>query len=108
MKKTIWVSYDLGIKGDYDNLFAWFDDNNAKECGDNLAVLKVEIKQLDTIKEEIKKELDNISFGKRDRIYIIWRESKKVKGSFIIGKRRLPPWTGYGFSDDMNDSDEDD
>ena len=31
---TVWISYDLGIRGDYEGLYAWLDSHRAKECGD--------------------------------------------------------------------------
>ena len=31
---TIWISYDLGVRGDYEGLYAWLDSHGAKECGD--------------------------------------------------------------------------
>lgn len=108
MNKTIWISFDLGIKSDYDGLYAWLDNKNAKECGNNLAVLKVELNQLSSIKEEVKQDLEGVSFGKRDRVYIIWREGKKVKGSFIIGGRKSSPWQGYGHASNVLDSDDSD
>ena len=36
-KQVIWISFDLGIRGDYENLYAWLDEHGAKECGDNFA-----------------------------------------------------------------------
>lgn len=36
--KTIWISYDLGVGGDYEGLYAWLDNNEATECGDSLDV----------------------------------------------------------------------
>ena len=38
--EAIWLSYDLGIRGDYESLYAWLDQHNAKECGDSLAFFK--------------------------------------------------------------------
>ncbi len=40
MKKMVWISYDLGVKGDYEGLYAWLDDHKAKECGNSLAALE--------------------------------------------------------------------
>ena len=37
MKQAIWLSYDLGVRGDYEGLYAWLDKHQAKECGDNIA-----------------------------------------------------------------------
>ena len=28
----IWLSFDLGISGDYEGMYAWLDDKNAQEC----------------------------------------------------------------------------
>jgi hypothetical protein len=39
LKKTIWLSYDLGIRGDYKGLYEWLDNHEAKECGDSVGVL---------------------------------------------------------------------
>ena len=35
--KVYWLSYDLGVGGDYDGLYAWLDDHNAKPCGQSVA-----------------------------------------------------------------------
>lgn len=42
MKKdqTIWLSYDLGLKGDYPGLYAFLDAQEARECGEGLAFFK--------------------------------------------------------------------
>lgn len=37
MKKFVWVSFDLGVKGDYEGMYAWLDGCGAKECGDSVA-----------------------------------------------------------------------
>jgi hypothetical protein len=95
MEKLLWISYDLGVKGDYENLYAWLDNHNAKECGDSVAVLTYNFQ--DDLIKELKDDLqNNISSMKRDRIYIIWRERSKIRGRFLFGARKAPPWTGYG------------
>ena len=33
MNKALWLSYDLGVKGDHEGLDAWLDDHDAEECG---------------------------------------------------------------------------
>lgn len=98
MKKVIWLSYDLSIKGDYEGLYTWLDDLDAKECGDSLAVFNFEISDeydlIEKLEEEIK---NNVSLSKRDRIYIIYRaDNNRLKGKFLFGKRKSAPWTGYG------------
>ena len=98
MRKAIWLSYDLGVKGDYEGLYAWLDDLEAKECGDSLAFFNYEIDDDRNLIEKIKEDIENnIALTKRDRIYIIFRSAeKKLKGKFIFGKRKSAPWTGYG------------
>lgn len=45
MKKTIWLSYDFGVKGDYESLYAWLDNHGAKECGNNSAALEYDVNE---------------------------------------------------------------
>ena len=96
MKTTIWLSYDLGVKGDYESLYKWLDEHSAKECGDSLAVFSYEHTGplLEQLKSVLKKAL---TIDKRTRIYVVYRDqpSEKSKGSFIFGGRRAAPWTGY-------------
>jgi hypothetical protein len=99
MKRTIWLSYDLGIKGDYPGLYKWLDSHKAKECGNSIAYLNYEYKSelLPELLEDIK---TNIDFKSGDRIYLIANVSnesgtQKVSGTFIIGNRKASPWEGY-------------
>jgi len=97
-KKTIWISYDLGVRGDYDGLYAWLDDKGAKECGSSVAVIKVADLE-DSICEKIKKEIgEKVKVDSRTRIYLIYRDpaTNLNKGRFIFGGRRSSPWEGYG------------
>ena len=94
--KTIWISYDLGVRGDYENLYAWLDKYNASECGNNLAVFKYVF--TDNLVNSLQKELhDSIEITKNTRIYVVYKDvtSNKVKGRFLFGGRRKPPWTGF-------------
>jgi hypothetical protein len=96
MKSTIWISYDLGVRGDYESLYSWLDAHGAKECGDSVAVLTYEYtgSLTDKLKGELKKAF---TIDKRTRVYAVYREqaTNKNKGSFIFGGRRAAPWTGY-------------
>jgi hypothetical protein len=99
MIKTIWLSYDLGVKGDYQSFYTWLDNHDARECGDSLAAIKYEIPEGEDIKKILKEDLEkNITFSKSDRVYVIYREDSTNKGSFIIGRRKASPWEGYGDS----------
>ena len=93
--KTFWLSYDLGLKGDYEGLYQWLDNHQAKECGSALAVFKRNVSS-DDFAEDIKSELAaNVKFKDSDRIYLVWRDDKLNKGQFIIGGRKRAPWEGY-------------
>jgi hypothetical protein len=95
MKTLVWLSYDLGLKGDYESLYAWLDNHGARECGDNLAVFSYEVRE--DLPQELKRDLKkNVTLEKRDRIYIMWSDGRKAKGRFLFGSRKGPRWTGYG------------
>lgn len=102
MKKSVWMSYDLGVQGDYDHMYAWLDNHGALECGDSMAYFKYEIPHemndtefLSLIKGDME---EKISFHPGNRVYIIRYDpgSDKHYGKFIIGKRKASPWEGYG------------
>jgi len=106
MIKRIWLSYDLGVKGDYSSLYSWLDNHNAVECGDSLASLEYEVSDEETLPGIVKNDLEsNVTFGKSDRVYLVWKNKQGVnKGRFIIGKRKASPWQGYGASEVEDDS----
>ena len=81
-----WISFDLGLRGNYEDLYEWLDKMEAKECGDNVATFLT-----DKSREQLKKEL--IKFlDKKARVYII---NMSQGGKFILGKRKVAPWSGY-------------
>ncbi len=96
-KKTFWISFDLGLNGDYENLYRWLDSNNALECGDCLAVIKdfkYEGDFLEYLKNSISKNVEIRE--NKDRIYVVYKDGEKIKGKFIFGSRKQnPPWKGY-------------
>lgn len=104
MIRYIWISYDLGIQGDYNHMYAWLDNHNAQECGDSMAYIKYNIPHemndeefIEYLKNDLEK---SISFKPGDRVYVIRKvtEQNSTLGKFIIGKRRANPWDGYGDS----------
>lgn len=102
-QKTFWISYDLGIKGDYPGLYTWLDNQHAKECGDSLAVfhrkLTPNIDTVNTIVSQIESEISaQVKMLETARIYLIFKEDKTelVKGKFLFGGRKRAPWEGYG------------
>ncbi|MDM8537624.1 hypothetical protein QUF70_12775 [Desulfobacterales bacterium HSG17] len=104
MEKTVWLSFDLGIRGDYNGLYEWLDNQEAKECSDSIAVFKYNVKN--NLIEDLKKDLsENVSIKNRDRIYLIWKQDEKVKGKFLFGKRKASSWEGYGSFETEPDED---
>lgn len=105
-KKQFWISFDLGIKGDYDGLFKWLDKQNAESCGINLATFEFnyEKRYLSEVKDSLSSAVE---FKRRDSIYLIWRfvdgRTSKVKGRFIIGDRKPAPWIGYSSTHSRED-----
>jgi hypothetical protein len=95
--KSCWVSYDLGLKGDYNNLYTWLDNQQAVECGDSIAYFK--FKSNNNFIEEIKKSLlENVDFRKSDRVYMIYLDTddgNKIKGKFLVGHRKRAPWESF-------------
>lgn len=102
MKQRIWLSFDLGIRGDYEGLYAWLDDHDAKECGECLATFMYEYEN--NLSEELAEELKNgIELDRKNRLYVIWKDDGKMKGRFVVGKRRASPWEGHGGTPDEED-----
>lgn len=106
MKKKIWMTYDLGVGGDYSGLYEWLDDHNAKECGDSNAFVEIEcpnnIDSDDKLSSFIKEDLgEKVKIMPSNRIYVIWKtldqeRQGNMTGRFIYGKRKANPWEGYG------------
>ena len=108
MKQAIWLSYDLGVRGDYEGLFAWLDKWGAKDCGGNLAMLSYEFSG-DSLTEALERDMRNsFEVDRNTRIYAVYRdrEHDKVKGTFVIGRRKSPPWLGSAPGVGSNDVDE--
>jgi hypothetical protein len=95
MKHFVWVSYDLGVKGDYEGMYAWLDRHLAKECGDSVACFSYDHPTEDLL-QDLKNDLgSSVELDvKKNRIYVIRSVKGAMKGSFIFGNRRSPPWAG--------------
>ncbi len=89
-KRRCWLIFDLGLRGNYENLYAWLDKKQADECGDNVATIITE-KTRKEIKQELSKILDENS-----RAYFIESTEKGGLGGFIKGGRKKALWAGYG------------
>jgi hypothetical protein len=94
-KNLLWIAFDLGVQGDYEGLYRWLDAHDAQECGDSVAFLK-KYEHSGDLRDALKKDLEgSIEINSKTRIYIIREDSGKLKGKFIFGSRKRPPWTGY-------------
>ncbi len=95
-EKTIWLSFDLGIRGDYPNLYKFFDEHHAEACGGTLAVMKYAFAS--DLVSELKADLSKrLTLKSTDQIYLIYRddETARIKGLFLFGVRSKPAWEGY-------------
>ena len=98
--KRYWLSYDLGLHGNYDALYEWLDRQEAQECGDSVATFRS-----DRTRDQITKELKGIlQETKNARAYLI---NTKEGGRFVLGRRKVSPWKGFAqVSTDSGDRDE--
>jgi hypothetical protein len=105
MDHFVWVSFDLGVKGDYAGMYESLDRQGAKECGDSVACFLY--RHSGDLLEDIKNDLNtSVEIDpKKNRIYVIRLVSGKMKGTFIFGRRRSAPWAGAaGLGDQGEDN----
>ena len=93
MRVAIWLSFDIGLRGDYEGMYAWLDEHGAVECGDSVAYMKYECE--DDFPESLEQELRRaIEVTKKTRIYVVWREpparSRGDSSLVCAGRRRGP------------------
>ena len=97
MTSTIWISYDLGVNGDYEGMYAWLDDHDAVECGSSVAFVKQYDYGGEDLMLALKRDIKGaVQTNKRSRIYVIRKVDGREKGSFLFGRRKGSPWDGYG------------
>jgi hypothetical protein len=64
------------------------------ERGNGVAFLNFEF-ETDFYKE-LKESLEkSVNIQKKDRIYIIYRDARKMRGKFLSGEGKKNPWAGY-------------
>lgn len=88
--RRYWLSFDLGLRGPYEELYTWLDKMGASECVGNLATF-----HSDKSRETLVKELQMLFLDqpqRRVRLYLI---SMTEGGKFVLGKRKAPQWSGY-------------
>lgn len=103
-KNLVWLSFDLGVQGDYESLYVWLDQHGARECGDSVASFWYEYEH--DLAGELKADIQgNIRVTKRTRLYLVRVENGRAKGSFLVGNRRSAPWTGLAGIETGEDTD---
>ena len=87
-----WISFDLGLMGDYSHFYKWLDEQEAQECGSGTASI-ISNKSLDAIVSAMR---DALQETPRARVYILARQPDgRFGGKFVIGGRRKAPWSGF-------------
>jgi hypothetical protein len=99
-----WLIFDIGLSTSFENLFAWLDDNDADECGDNAATFSSN-KSVQTIVKELTAACQN---GGGSRLYLVRRnvQGHGYVDRFIVGRRKAAPWSGFGSSSSPDEKDE--
>jgi hypothetical protein len=90
-KSRYWLSFDLGLMGNYSRVYEWLDSLGAEECGPGVATI-TSSKTRDQLGAEIQRILKG---APRARAYII---SMKQGGRFVAGGRKAAPWEGFAAS----------
>ncbi len=105
--KAFWVSYDLGLKGDYTGMYKFLDTLKAKECGDSMAYFNLPLGNNGDYAQVINDKLkEQVTLSVSDRVYLIYLDdNKKVKGKFLSGSRKRAPWEGYSTSESQTEED---
>lgn len=98
MKKSYWLSYDLGVGGDYAHLYQWLDDHDALPCGNSVAFFSFSYISDDAEKELLEDIKRVVDLQPGNILYLIRKkdDGNGSVGSFIYGKRQSTPWDGYG------------
>jgi hypothetical protein len=94
MKHFIWLSFDLGVRGDFEGMYAFLDEHGAKECGDSMAAFSYEFKK-DLLAELTKDIQSSVTLDRRARVYVVYPKKDRHFGKFIIGKRKSAAWAGF-------------
>lgn len=97
--QAVWLSYDLGLQGDYEGLYKWLGEWGAEECGDSVAYFKYPYKN--DLAGEMAKDLKaEVRLSSRARLYLIYKDDDaQLRGRFLVGARRRPPWAEYALED---------
>ena len=100
MEIAVWMSYDLSAAGDYEGLYTWLAERDAKDCGGNLAFFRFDCDDPAAIRDEMLQSVrQTCKLTRKDRLYAVCQrpETGKPSGGFIFGSRSArPAWIDYG------------
>jgi hypothetical protein len=117
--QRFWLIFDIGLSTSFEELYSWLDDQKAIECGDNAATF-VTPKSYESVEKEVRKACRN---GGGSRVYLIGPQKAasaapvpttpgsapsgpRLIGKFIVGRRKAPPWSGFGSASSPDEKDE--
>jgi len=91
-KTRYWISFDLGLGGNYRSIYEWLDELDAGECGFGLATFLSPL----SADEITAKVLRLLSKHERARAYLLSKQDGgKYAGKFVLGRRKAAPWSGF-------------
>ena len=90
MKSLVWLSFDLGVRGDFEGMYQFLDSHGAKECGDSVGAFHFDYKN-DLIAELTKSMKEYVTFNKRSRVYVIYQKDGKIHRPVYRWKAEIPP-----------------
>jgi hypothetical protein len=101
--QRVWISFDLGVQGDYEGLYQWLDGRNAIECGDSVA--SFDFAYAVDLPRELGTELvANVRTNQRSRVYLIFVDAQGIRFGWLIGRGQRPAWEGYAPSGGAGDA----
>lgn len=96
MSTYIWLSFDFVKISTRQHFYTWLANNDALECGANVAFLRYACSDVEKICNELLEDLQRtMSFQEGDRLYCVARNKNgSYVGRFIVGSRQPNPWGG--------------
>ena len=68
-----WLSFDLGLTENYEGLYRWLDNLEAKECGDSVATFTSD-KTVEHIRKELRRILEESA-----RVYLVYTSARPFR-----------------------------
>lgn len=94
----LWITFDLGLSSDYQNMYRWLDKHNAEKCTDCTCVIRdyeYDGSGEDSFIQYLKQDISStVSLREKDVIYVIYKFGDTIRGRFLFGTRGIPQWRG--------------